>query len=137
LTDFARSTKHLLLPWRKFRSLGVQFISYQENIDTTSPLGQALFTIVSAVAAAYLGKGVRTVQRGELLHGLPVRRPKGAPHGVVYSSREELDQWLLMQWSQRHSEVHSNADAWHSTLATSELGERYANYTMVSVRKRC
>jgi len=29
---------------------GIQFISYQENIDTNSPLGQALFTIVSAVA---------------------------------------------------------------------------------------
>ena len=31
-------------------SLGVQFVSYRENIDTSSPLGQALFTIVSAVA---------------------------------------------------------------------------------------
>ena len=47
---FARSTKHLLLALEEFRSLGVQFISYQENIDTSSPLGQALFTIVSAVA---------------------------------------------------------------------------------------
>src|ERR1039457_5285877 len=47
---FARSTKHLLLALEEFRSLGVQFISYQENIDTTSALGQALFTIVSAVA---------------------------------------------------------------------------------------
>jgi DNA invertase Pin-like site-specific DNA recombinase len=47
---FARSTKHLLLALEEFRSLGVQFISYQENIDTGSPLGQALFTIVSAVA---------------------------------------------------------------------------------------
>lgn len=47
---FARSTKHLLLALEEFRSLGIQFISYQENIDTTSPLGQALFTIVSAVA---------------------------------------------------------------------------------------
>ena len=34
----------------RFRSLGIQFISYQENIDTSSALGQALFTIVSAVA---------------------------------------------------------------------------------------
>jgi len=34
----------------EFRSLRIQFISYQENIDTTSPLGQALFTIVSTVA---------------------------------------------------------------------------------------
>lgn len=47
---FARSTKHLLLALEEFRLLGIQFISYQENIDTSSPLGQALFTIVSAVA---------------------------------------------------------------------------------------
>src|ERR1700675_3065481 len=47
---FARSTKHLLAALEEFRSLGIQFISYQENIDTSSALGQALYTIVSAVA---------------------------------------------------------------------------------------
>src|ERR1700692_4894511 len=47
---FARSTKHLLLALEEFRSLGIQFISYQENVDTSSALGQAMFTIVSAVA---------------------------------------------------------------------------------------
>jgi DNA invertase Pin-like site-specific DNA recombinase len=47
---FACSTKHLLFALEEFRSLGIQFISYQENIDTSNPLGQALFTIVSAVA---------------------------------------------------------------------------------------
>src|SRR5271167_3466937 len=47
---FARSTKHLLLALEEFRALGIQFISYQENVDTSTPLGQALFTIVSAVA---------------------------------------------------------------------------------------
>jgi len=47
---FARSTKHLLSALEEFRGLGIQFISYQENIDTSSALGQALFTIVSAVA---------------------------------------------------------------------------------------
>src|SRR5271169_5499834 len=47
---FARSTKHLLSALEEFRSLGIQFVSYQENIDTSSALGQALFTIVSAVA---------------------------------------------------------------------------------------
>ena len=47
---FARSTKHLLSALEEFRALGVQFISYQENVDTSTPLGQALFTIVSAVA---------------------------------------------------------------------------------------
>jgi DNA invertase Pin-like site-specific DNA recombinase len=47
--QFARSTKHLLLALEEFRSLAIQFISYQENMDTSSPLGQARFTIVSAV----------------------------------------------------------------------------------------
>jgi len=47
---FARSTRHLLLALEEFRSLGIQFISYNETIDTSSPLGQALFTIISAVA---------------------------------------------------------------------------------------
>ena len=47
---FARSTKHLLSALEDFRSRGIQFISYQENIDTGSPLGQALFTIIAAVA---------------------------------------------------------------------------------------
>ena len=47
---FARSTKHLLGALEDFRGLGVQFISFQENIDTASPLGQAIFVIISAVA---------------------------------------------------------------------------------------
>lgn len=47
---FARSTKHLLTALEEFRCLGVQFMSFQENLDTTTPLGQAMFTIVSAVA---------------------------------------------------------------------------------------
>lgn len=47
---FARSTKHLLLALEEFRGLGVQFISYQENIDTGTPLGQALFVIIAAIA---------------------------------------------------------------------------------------
>jgi len=47
---FARSTKHLILALEEFRNLGIDFVSYQENIDTYSPLGSAIFTIISAVA---------------------------------------------------------------------------------------
>jgi len=47
---FARSTTHLILSLEQFRNLGVDFVSYQENIDTSSPLGAAIFTIISAVA---------------------------------------------------------------------------------------
>ena len=47
---FARSTKHLVLALEEFKNLGIDFVSYQENIDTSSPLGAAIFTIISAVA---------------------------------------------------------------------------------------
>jgi putative DNA-invertase from lambdoid prophage Rac len=47
---FARSTKHLLLALEEFQVLGIEFLSFQESIDTTTPLGRAMFTIVSALA---------------------------------------------------------------------------------------
>ena len=55
--------------------------------------------------AAYLGKGVRTVQRWENDLGLPVRRPDGASKGVVYASPDELDRWLNNQWARRLAPV--------------------------------
>jgi DNA invertase Pin-like site-specific DNA recombinase len=77
---FARSTKHLLLALEEFRSLGIQFISYQENIDTSSPLGQALFTIVSAVAQLErdlirerVGAGIRNARASGKQLGRPRR----------------------------------------------------------------
>jgi DNA invertase Pin-like site-specific DNA recombinase len=47
---FARSTKHLITALDEFRHLGIEFISFRENIDTSSPLGKAVFVIVAAVA---------------------------------------------------------------------------------------
>ncbi len=47
---FARSTRHLVTALETFRSLGVDFISLTEQIDTSTPLGQAMFTIISAMA---------------------------------------------------------------------------------------
>ena len=47
---FARSTKHLILALEEFNNLKIDFVSYQENIDTSSPLGGAIFTILGAVA---------------------------------------------------------------------------------------
>jgi hypothetical protein len=44
--------------------------------------------------AAYLGRGVRTVQRWELELGLPVRRPRGKSRSAVIAFKPELDRWL-------------------------------------------
>ena len=47
---FARSTKHLVTALEEFQHLSIDFISYSENIDTASPMGKAMFTIVAAIA---------------------------------------------------------------------------------------
>lgn len=84
---FARSTKHLLLALEEFRSLGIQFISYQENIDTTSPLGQALFTIVSAVAQLERDLIRERVSAG-IRHARACGKQLGRPCRIV--SQDEL-----------------------------------------------
>ena len=84
---FARSTKHLLIALEEFRSLGIQFISYQENIDTTSPLGQALFTIVSAVAQLERDLIRERVNAG-IRHARACGKQLGRPRRVV--DRDEI-----------------------------------------------
>ena len=44
--------------------------------------------------AAYLGRGVRTVQRWERELGLPVRRPRGKERSAVIALTPDLDRWL-------------------------------------------
>lgn len=47
---FARSVKHLITALEEFRSLGVDFVSYSENVDTSTPAGKVMFTIMAAMA---------------------------------------------------------------------------------------
>jgi DNA invertase Pin-like site-specific DNA recombinase len=47
---FARSTKQLVDALEEFNHLGVDFISLHEQIDTSSPMGRAMFTIISAIS---------------------------------------------------------------------------------------
>ena len=47
---FARSPKHLIDSLEEFKALGINFISYTEGVDTTTPSGQLLFHVVGAVA---------------------------------------------------------------------------------------
>ncbi len=76
---FARSTKHLVNALYEFRSLGIDFISYQENIDTSSPLGEAIFTIISAMAKLerdIIAERVRGGLRRAQANGKRLGRPK-------------------------------------------------------------
>ena len=47
---FSRSTRGLLNALQEFESLGVDFVSYEEQIDTTTAAGRMYFTVISAFA---------------------------------------------------------------------------------------
>jgi DNA invertase Pin-like site-specific DNA recombinase len=47
---FARSVSHLLRALETFRALGIEFVSYSEAIDTSTPVGKMTFTVLGAVA---------------------------------------------------------------------------------------
>ena len=47
---FARSTRHLVLALEEFGALGVDFISLSEAVDTSTPMGKMVFTVIGAVA---------------------------------------------------------------------------------------
>lgn len=44
--------------------------------------------------SAYVGRGIRTIQRWEASFGFPVHRAKGELRGSVLAFRSEIDEWL-------------------------------------------
>lgn len=47
---FARSVSHLLRALEEFGTLGIDFVSLSESIDTSTPMGKIIFTVLGAVA---------------------------------------------------------------------------------------
>jgi DNA invertase Pin-like site-specific DNA recombinase len=47
---FARSVSHLLRALETFSALGIAFVSLSEQMDTTTPAGKMVFTVLGAVA---------------------------------------------------------------------------------------
>jgi len=75
----ARSVRHLLETLDEFNRLGLEFISLRENIDSSGPLGRAVFVIVGAVAQLerdLIRERVRSGMRRARLEGRRLgRRP--------------------------------------------------------------
>src|SRR5262249_6787284 len=73
---FARSVKQLVLALEEFRTLGIDFISHQEALDTSTPMGKAMFTIIAAMAELE-----RSVIRERVVAGLEYAREHGTKSG--------------------------------------------------------
>ncbi len=84
---FARSTRHLINALHVFNHLGVHFISYMENIDTSSPAGKVLFTMISAMA-----EFERDLIRERVKAGLNNARKRGTRLGRPSVLTEEMNE---------------------------------------------
>lgn len=60
----ARSVSHLLRVLETFNSLGINFVSLSESIDTATPAGKMVFTVLGAVAELERSLIVERVKAG-------------------------------------------------------------------------
>ena len=82
---FARSTKHLLTALEEFDHLGIRFVSIQDQIDTTSPMGKAMFTLIGAMAeleSSLISERVTAGMKAAKARGKHLGRPR-TPVAVV------------------------------------------------------
>jgi len=61
---FARSVSHLLRALETFKALGIDFVSFSEQMDTSTPTGKMVFTVLGAVAELERSLIVERVKAG-------------------------------------------------------------------------
>jgi DNA invertase Pin-like site-specific DNA recombinase len=75
----ARSVRHFLEVLDELNRLGIEFVSFRENIDTGGPLGRAVVVIVGAIAELEKSLIVERVRAGMRRARLDGRRIGRAP----------------------------------------------------------
>ena len=82
---FARSVSHLLRALETFNALGIAFVSLSEQMDTTTPTGKMVFTVLGAVAElerSLIAERVRAGLRNARTKGKTLGRPRVAVDAV-------------------------------------------------------
>src|SRR5437764_6468187 len=78
---FARSVSHLLRALETFKALGIDFVSFSEQMDTSTPAGKMVFTVLGAVAElerSLIVERVRAGLRNARSKGKRLGRPRFA-----------------------------------------------------------
>ena len=83
---FARSLRQLVNALEEFRSLGIEFISLHEGVDTSTPNGRLVFGIFASIA-----EFERELIRDRVKSGIAAARSKGKrlgrPRGTADAAR--------------------------------------------------
>jgi DNA invertase Pin-like site-specific DNA recombinase len=82
---FARSVSHLLHALETYNALGIDFVSLSEQIDTSTPTGKMVFTVLGAVAElerSLIAERVRAGIRNARAKGKRIGRPRVTVDGT-------------------------------------------------------
>lgn len=86
---FARSVRQLVNALEEFRSLGIDFVSLHEGVDTSTPNGRLVFGIFASIA-----EFERELIRDRVRSGLAAAKARGKQLG---RPRIEIDQWRIAE----------------------------------------
>lgn len=99
---FARSVSHLLRALENFESQGIEFVSLSEQLDTSTPTGKMVFTVLGAVAElerSLIAERVRAGLRNARAKGKRLGRPprKDIDRGQIASMRASGASWRAIE----------------------------------------
>ncbi len=97
---FARSVSHLLRALETFKALGIEFVSLSEQVDTSTPTGKMVFTVLGAVAElerSLIAERVRAGLRNARAKGKRLGRPrKAVDRARIVSLRQSGASWATV-----------------------------------------
>jgi DNA invertase Pin-like site-specific DNA recombinase len=94
---FARSVSHLLKALETFKALGIDFVSFSEQMDTSTPAGKMVFTVLGAVAELERSLIVERVKAG-LRNARAKGKRLGRPQKTVDTKRIATLRALGLGW---------------------------------------
>jgi DNA invertase Pin-like site-specific DNA recombinase len=102
---FGRSLKHVLTALDEFRSLGIDFVSATEAIDTSTPAGKMIFSVIAAIAEFERGICVERVRSG-LAKARAAGKRLGRPQ-----------RWTLVQ-AEKATKLRAEGASWKTVAMT-------------------
>src|SRR3989475_2534341 len=113
---FARSVSHLLRALETFRALGVEFVSLSEQVDTSTPMGKMVFTVLGAVSELERSIIVERVKAG-LRNARAKGKRLGRPRKVVDAKRIAALRARGVGWKRIASELGVGVGTLYRTAA--------------------
>ena len=117
---FARSVSHLLRALETFNALGVGFVSLSESLDTSTPTGKMVFTVLGAVAElerSLIAERVRAGLRNARAKGKRLGRPR------------------IIVDASRIASLRAQGASWHDTCEKTGLSKGTAQRAACSLPK--